>query len=179
MFQSMLFVPSQVAACLPPAGGRQGSQTAVSRHGQIRGIRRYAMKHISITLLLILAIASTGCKKGVGTTENSLSPTNTTLGRDTPVVVGADTIIAEGRVGYFSAVYYPGNPVPMPSGYTLSEIKWIANQPPGVSRMVYLDGLIDRSFKNKYVRVLGAIDSVRTAFGYYLEINVFQIRSIV
>ncbi len=124
------------------------------------------MRNALFICWLLAMTAGIGCKKEIPSHVNPVDP-------DVPPEP-AVTVIAEGRVGFFSAALPPGGGGGFPSGYTLGEITWILNPPAKVSSIVFLNGVMDGSYKYKIVRVTGTLDSVASSLGYYLRINLLQ-----
>ncbi len=124
------------------------------------------MKKALLISLLLVMTAGVGCKRDISSNVNPVASDG--------APAAAITVVAEGRVGFFSAALPPGGHSGMPSGYTLGEITWIVNPPARTSSIVFLNGEVDGSYKYKIVRVTGTLDSVASSLGYYLRINLLQ-----
>lgn len=120
---------------------------------------------LTVTLLII-----SGCKKE--------SPTNTTSYK------GQGTAIAQGRVGFFSAVLPPAGSIDCmfpPNGYNLGEHHWISSDTPQTSNWIYLNGDC-ANYKNHLVEISGPwLEVVDTCGGTrysYIKFSVDSIRVI-
>ena len=121
---------------------------------------------INIIFLLVMTIGLFGCKKG--TTEPTNIETN-------------GTVTVQGNVSY-NVGYGPVEFI-SPRGFELLNCKWIIPPLPSDSvSSIYLSGVVDSSYLNKHVQVIGTIDTVRT-YGSpyessYLRVNAISIQVI-
>ncbi len=126
------------------------------------------MKTYVIVLILLVLAIWTGCKHDTGVNTEIVSIPN-------PPLLLADTVIVEGRVGYFSVTISPGGLVGRPSGWTLGEVRWVLNPPTVRYLFLFVEGISIPSFKNHSVRVAGSLETYGSPADSSLIVRPFRI----
>jgi hypothetical protein len=132
----------------------------------------------SIIPLLIIF----GCKKE-SVADNNLSAKDNVLianGNADNTIVANDTVSVEGLVGFLELLNPPGSNPPLPNGFTLSNLSWVAGAPQNPPSWIYIEGSVSQSDAKtaRHVRITGTLAILNCSTGKYLKLTITQIQTI-